>query len=254
MAEPGDPQAPDDHDDLVGFASPASLQGRARTPEAPQPGPESRPEPEPKPSLPEPDLFGASVAASIPVEPEPEPAITPDPSPTPIASVAASIPIEPEPDPAPAGPTPATPTPAMTAPFPAAAAAASTFEPSPEFSRPRREAPAIPGGGMGLYAVYALILFAVPTLGVSAIIGLLAVTGRAGPEDTLAQSHFVYQQRTLWTAVVAVTVGLIFFLVPFGLGPAIMFIAALWLVARGAAGVWALKAGRPIADPRGWWI
>ena len=107
---------------------------------------------------------------------------------------------------------------------------------------------------MGLYAVYALILFAVPTLGVSAIIGLLAVTGRAGPDDPLALSHFVYQQRTLWAAAVAVAVGLIFFLVPFGLGPAIMFFAALWLVVRGASGVWALKAGRPIADPRGWWI
>jgi len=107
---------------------------------------------------------------------------------------------------------------------------------------------------MGLYAVYALLLFAVPTLGVSAIIALFAVTGRPGPEDPLSQSHFVYQQRTLWTAAVAVGVGAVFFLVPFGLGPAIMFVAALWLVVRGAFGVWALKAGRPIADPRGWWI
>ena len=107
---------------------------------------------------------------------------------------------------------------------------------------------------MGLYAVYALILFAVPTLGVSAIIGLFAVTGRNGPDDPMSLSHFLYQQRTLWVAALAVAVGLIFFLVPFGLGPAIMFFAALWLVVRGAAGVWALKAGRPIADPRGWWI
>ena len=107
---------------------------------------------------------------------------------------------------------------------------------------------------MGLYAVYALILFAVPTLGVSAIIALLAVTGRAGPEDGLSRSHFIYQQRTLWAAVVAVAIGLIFFLVPFGFGPAIMFLAALWVVVRGAAGVWALKAGRPITAPRGWWI
>ncbi|WP_298742884.1 hypothetical protein [uncultured Brevundimonas sp.] len=213
MAEPGDPQAPDDPDpdDVVGFASPASLQGRAR-------------EPEPDPER---DLFSASVAATIPVEPEPGP----EPGPAPSAP----------PDP-PAAATPV--------------AAASIFELSPELpARPRRrEPPAIPGGGMGLYAVYALILFAVPTLGVSAIIGLLAVTGRAGPEDPLSQSHFIYQQRTLWTAAVAVAVGLIFFLVPFGFGPAIMFFAALWVVARGAAGVWALKAGRPIADPRGWWI
>ncbi|MBF0665659.1 MAG: hypothetical protein IR159_09005 [Brevundimonas sp.] len=224
MAEPGDPNAPDDHDDLIGFASTAALQGRARTPEPTTPEPEAAaPQDEP-----EPDLFAASAGASVPIEPDPAPA--------------------------PAGPTPQpqSETPPVAAPAPAA----SIFEPSPEFTarQRRREPVAIPGGGMGLYAVYALILFAVPTLGVSAVIGLLAVTGRPGPEDPLSQSHFVYQQRTLWAAAVAVAVGLIFFLVPFGFGPAIMFIAALWVVARGAAGVWALKAGRPIADPRGWWF
>ena len=251
MAEPGDPNAPDDHDDLVGFASPASLQGRVRAAGTPEPDADAR-SPSDQASASEPDLFTASVAASIPVEPErgPVPA-APDPSPTPVASVAASIQVEPEPDAAPATAPPSPdPTPAPTP------AAAAIFEPSPEFQarQRRRESPAIPGGGMGLYAVYALILFAVPTLGVSAVIGLLAVTGRAGPEDPLSQTHFIYQQRTLWTAAVAVAVGLIFFLVPFGFGPAIMFVAALWVVARGAAGVWALKAGRPIADPRGWWI
>lgn len=216
MAEPGDPHAPDDHDDLVGFASPASLLGRARTSET-----------------------SATDGSEAGLEPEPEPAAEPD-------LFTASAPAEPESDRSePASPPEAPPV-----------AAASIFEPSPEFSarQRRREPPAIPGGGMGLYAVYSLILFAVPTLGVSAIIGLLAVTGRPGPEEPLAQSHFIYQQRTLWTAAVAVVIGLIFFVAPFGLGPAIMFIAALWLVARGAAGVWSLKAGRPIADPRGWWI
>lgn len=234
MAEPGDPQTPDDHDDLIGFASPASLQGHVRTPADPEP--EQAPEPEPEPEArPEPDLFAASAAASIPVEPAPV---------TPFAEAAPAEPA-PVPEAAPAPTTPERPI-----------AAASIFEPSPEFSprSRRREPAAIPGGGMGLYAVYALILFAVPTMGVSAIIGLFAVTGRAGPEDPMSLSHFLYQQRTLWVAAMAVTVGLIFFLVPFGLGPAIMFFAALWLVVRGAAGVWALKAGRPIADPRGWWI
>ena len=225
MAEPGDPQTPDDHDDLIGFASPASLQGRVRTPVEVEPDPEPDPDPD---ALPEPDLFTASIATSVPVEPEPLPQ-----------------PVEASSAPAPEAAAPERPI-----------AAASIFEPSPEFSaRSRRPEPAaIPGGGMGLYAVYALILFAVPTMGVSAIIGLFAVTGRNGPDDPMSLSHFLYQQRTLWVAAMAVAVGLIFFLVPFGLGPAIMFLAALWLVVRGAAGVWALKAGRPIADPRGWWI
>ena len=226
MAEPGDPTAPDDHDDLIGFASAASLQGRDRTPAPPEPEPEPEP-PSAQSSDPGPDLSAASVGDPIPVEPAADPDLA-EPVSGPEAPAVAAAPVS----------------------------VGSIFEPSPEFPtrQRRRETPAIPGGGMGLYAVYALILFAVPTLGVSAIVGLLAVTGRAGPEDRLSQSHFIYQQRTLWTAAVAVAVGLIFFLVPFGLGPAIMFIAALWLVARGAAGVWSLKAGRPIADPRGWWI
>ncbi len=133
----------------------------------------------------------------------------------------------------------------------------SIFAPSREFStrqRGRDQGVAIPGGGLGLFAVYALILFAVPTVGVSAVIGLFAVTGRAGPEDDLSASHFIYQQRTLWAAGVVAIAGVILLAAPFALGVPILFGLSLWVVLRGAWGVWALKSGREIADPRGWWI
>ncbi|HEX8662089.1 MAG TPA: hypothetical protein VF686_09490 [Brevundimonas sp.] len=234
MAEPGDPSNADDHDDLIGFATPASLEGRTRAPEAeavdvPEPAPKIEPEIEAAPPEPEPapDLFTSrTVWTSAPVQPDPEPAMV------------APAPIEP-------------------APIPAPVEAASIFQHSPEtpMQRRRRDPGAdLPGGGIGLYAVYALILFAVPTLGVSAVIGLLAVTGRSGPEDALSRSHFIYQQRTLWTAAVAAVAGLILLAAPFALGVPILFLLALWLVLRGASGVWALKSGHAIADPRGWWI
>ncbi len=200
MAEPGDPphktDPGDDHDDdLIGFASPESLQGRMREP------------------TPEPEAEHVDPVEDAPLPPEPEPA-----------------PVE----------------------------VGSIFAPSRAFStrRGRRdETQAIPGGGMGLYAVYALILFAVPTGGLSAVIGLFAVTGRAGPEDDLSSSHFVYQQRTLWAAAVAVVVGVILLAAPiFQIGVPILFFLALWIMLRGAWGVWTLKSGRAIADPRGWWI
>ena len=104
----------------------------------------------------------------------------------------------------------------------------------------------------GLNAVYALILFAVPTLGVSALIALLAVTGRAGPSHPVAASHFVFQQRTLWIGGVAALLGGI--LIAVGLGVFVLFIVAVWLILRGTSGTLALKAGRPVRDPRGWFL
>ncbi|MBN8528794.1 MAG: serine/threonine protein kinase [Caulobacterales bacterium] len=105
---------------------------------------------------------------------------------------------------------------------------------------------------MNLYANYALILFAVPTLGVSAVIGLLAVTGREAPADPVARSHFIYQQRTLWTGAVVALLGIILIVV--NIGVFVLFALALWMLARGAAGVFRLKAGQPILHPRHWFL
>lgn len=98
--------------------------------------------------------------------------------------------------------------------------------------------------------LYALILFAVPTLGFSAIIGLLAVTGRTVNASPFLLSHYVYQQRTLWIAAIGALVALI--LIPVGLGVFVLFLLAVWTLLRGAAGVWRLKNAQPISDPRTW--
>lgn len=243
MAEPGDPTNADDHDDLIGFATPASLEGRTREPEAepvevPEPAPAIEPEIEPE--------IQPAAPPEVPSGPGPEPEPAPDLFTS--RTVWTSAPVQPQPEPEVVAPAPVEPAPVE---------AASIFQRTPEtpMQRRRRDPGAdLPGGGMGLYAVYALILFAVPTLGVAAVIGLLAVTGRSGPEDALSRSHFIYQQRTLWTAAVAAVAGLILLAAPFALGVPILFLLALWLVLRGASGVWALKSGRAIADPRGWWI
>jgi len=103
---------------------------------------------------------------------------------------------------------------------------------------------------MSLYAVYILILLAVPSLGLSAVLALLAVTGRDGPEEPLAASHFVYQQRTLWSAAVAAVLGGLLVIV--NIGVFVLFLLALWILARGAFGVLRLKAGRAIDNPQSW--
>ncbi|HZV84850.1 MAG TPA: hypothetical protein VFF48_07685 [Brevundimonas sp.] len=237
MAEPGDPSNPDDHDDdLIGFASPASLQGRARDADAGlsaatpglrpviTPAFERAPIPAPEPEA---DLFATPADAVHAAWSQPA-----------AEAAAPEAPAEPAPAPRPVGPE------------------AAAFGRAPE-GGPRRRgrdpASDLPGGGMGLYAAYALILFAVPTVGVSAVIGLLAMR-QEPPTGALAASHFLYQQRTLRAAGIAALAGLVLLALPFALGVPILFLLALWIVLRGASGVWLLKSGRPIENPRGWWI
>lgn len=241
MAEPGDPSNPDDHDDdLIGFASPASLQGRARDAITGREPPSAAP-PKLRPA------FRPAVAQPAPLPPEPEADLFATPAdavhaawgePAPAAQAA----LAPEPSPEPA---------------PRPVEAGTVFGRAAEGETRRRRrggSDDLPGGGMGLYAVYALILFAVPTAGVSALIGLLAVTRVEPPREPLAASHFIYQQRTLWAAGIAAAAGLVLLALPFALGVPILFLLALWVVLRGASGVWLLKSGRPIVDPRSWWI
>ncbi len=216
MTEPGAPKPPEplepdvDHDAGVGFASASSLEGQPRR--------EPEPQPQPQPAPPEPEL--------LQVEPEPAPA------PAPAAELVAEPPAS---DPTPAW---ARETPVEAAP---AYGGFGSRHPAPT---------AEVEGGMGLYAVYALILFAVPTLGVSALIALVAVTGRPGPKGEVAASHFIFQQRTLWAGAVAALLGAI--LIAVGLGVFVLFVLAVWLILRGAGGVLKLKAGRPIRNPRAW--
>ena len=262
MAEPGDPHQPDpdpvDTPEPVPSAAPrVDDDAPAVTDAEPAPALESEAESEPEISEPEP-------------EPEPEPEREPEPEPAPepepvrphvalhdddahvgfvsAASLAGRT-RDPEPE-APA--TPAEPDPGL-APVVVAPAvdAGSTFALSQPFSR-RRKTPAPVAGGMGLFTVYALILFAIPTFGVAAVIGLLAVTGRPLPEDDVARSHVIYQQRTLWAAAVVALLGAILIVV--GVGVFVLFALAVWLPVRGAFGLWELKAGRAISNPRSWLI
>ncbi|WP_217431815.1 hypothetical protein [Brevundimonas vesicularis] len=110
---------------------------------------------------------------------------------------------------------------------------------------PRREGPVVP---MRLYAIYVLILLAVPTLGVSCLVALLAVMRRDGATDQLEHSHAVYQQRTIVGAVGAAVVGALLIVV--NIGVLVLFALAIWVLARGAFGVLKLKSGQAVPHPR----
>jgi len=211
MAAPGDPQTPDDHDDLIGFTSPSSLTGAERRTVASDP-------PAPQAARPdEPDEYDDRDLFDDPPRPQP-------------ARVAAP--------PRASGPAPA---PASDMPQWARETSRSA-RPAPEAVK----APPLEGA-MGLYVVYAMILCAVPTLGASAAVGLLAVLMRPLPDQPLARSHALFQKRTLVFAAIGAVVGVV--LIAFNLGVFVLFGLALWVLVRGAAGAMRLASGRPIANP-----
>jgi uncharacterized membrane protein len=177
------------------------------------------------------DLKGAPRAG----EPTPEP---PAQAPrSPAVTEAPPPPSFPEPLPPPQA--------AMAPQAPAAVAPASTAA-APASGR-RGDVVADTPEGIRAVTLYALILFAVPTLGVSALVGILAVMGREPPAEPLSASHFIFQKRTLWGAAIAAVAGVILIVV--NLGVFVLFLTALWTLLRGVVGVIRLKAGRPIADP-----
>ena len=211
MAEPGDPRKPEDEfDDQIGFCSPESVAGR----------------PVERAADPEPELVDQAS------EPEPEPQLEREMSAPPVHE-------EPTPEPE---------TPPMPEPDPHPEPAAAAFVSRAERRRALDEEPK--DRLTWALTIYALILFAVPTLGFSAIIGLLAVTGRTVNASPFLFSHYVYQQRTLWIAAIGALLALI--LIPVGLGVFVLFVLAVWTLARGVAGVWRLKNARPISNPRTW--
>lgn len=250
MAEPGDPHQPDPEPVVTPESEPPAVprvddDAPAVPPSVPEPAPEPAPErplePEPAPVSPhslhddDAHVGFASAASLVGHSRAPEPEPEPEPAPEPAA------PIQPaEPDP---GLEPVVVAPAVDA--------GSTFALSQPF-RSRRRTPTAVDGSTGLFTVYALILFAVPTFGVAAVLGLLAVTGLSLPEDAVARSHAIYQRRTLWAAAVIAVLGVILIVV--GVGVFILFALAVWLPVRGAVGLWDLKAGRAIANPRSWLI
>lgn len=235
-----DPHA---HDDLIGFTSPASLAGTGRrspvdTPEptpaveAFEPEPVVAPFPQPDPLIHSPTLSSPSrKEARTETAPAAEPARDDElfRKPSPVPAWAVETPL---------GATPVT----------------APQADRPRFGRAESAKPAAVAidGATGLYTIYAMILFAVPTFGVAALIGLFMVWTKPKPEQPLARSHFEFQTRTLWIAAIAAVVGVV--LIAVNLGVFVLFLMAVWVIVRGAWGIMTLAAGKPVSNPRTWLI
>lgn len=209
------------------------------------------PEPEPiAPAAPEP-IHAAPVLSVV----EPEPVPEPEPvraSPAWMDRAVGPRPMA-EPGPVPAARAVADPRLDFETP-PVPAAVPPRWSPAEARRSPARAAAEGIEGQAGLFTLYALILLIVPTLGVAGAIALFAVLGRSAPSQPEALSHHVFQKRTLIIAAGVAVAGVFLMAAPFALGVISLFGVAVWVIVRGAWGLWRLKAGLPISNPRGLWI
>lgn len=244
MAEPEDPENPPPagqedtfDDDLVGFAHPRSLAGARPAPPAPQPETDLEPEPEPAP---EPEPEAEPVAAEP--EPTPEPAVAPAAPPEP-SFFSATTPVA--------------------ATVPAAHDAASREAPAEygergatrTFDRPTESRSSEPGvtaegDGRVAFAIYVCLIGAALTAGLTVVLALAIVWTARFLVQGWTRSHLLYQLRTSFVGTIAGVVGVA--TIPLGVGVFVLSLTVIWVVARGAAGLYRLVRRQPIRDPQTW--
>ena len=235
MAEPEDPdkRAPspledDFDDDLVGFAHPRALHA-ARPPET---------EPEPEPEF---ETLAEPVAEREP-EPVAEPAVAfEDEEPEPALSGADQEPTEPLID------APREPADDLSDDF-GRPGATRTFDRAP--SRPSEPGVTAEGDGRLAMAIYICLIGAAPSAGLTLVIALVLAWMARFMIKGWTRSHLLYQLRTSLIGTIACVVGVL--TLPLGLGVFVLSLTLLWVVVRGAAGLYRLMRRQPIRDPQTW--
>lgn len=232
MAEPEDqdkrapsPLEDDFDDDLIGFAHPRALE------------------------------------PSRPPEPEQEPGIGPEATPEPALEPAAPFIDEPEPLLAPAAVVPADrleadrasvepssePDRALDPDF-GRPGATRTFDRAP--SRPSEPGVTAEGDGRLAMAIYICLIGAAPSAGLTLVLALILAWMARFMIQGWTRSHLLYQLRTSLIGTIGGVVGVL--TLPLGLGVFVLSLTLIWVVVRGAAGLYRLVRRQPIRDPQTW--
>lgn len=100
--------------------------------------------------------------------------------------------------------------------------------------------------------VYALHIAGAVTGGLTCVIGvIIAYISRKDAPEWLA-SHYEFQIRTFWLALLFSVVSII--LTPVGIGVVALVATGVWLVVRGVVGLSTLLKGQPYPTPKNWML
>ena len=105
-----------------------------------------------------------------------------------------------------------------------------------------------PQNALVIYILY-LVGF---VIGITAIVGIVMAYLNRGKAGGFVESHYTWQIRTFWIAILASLVSALLLIV--GIGFLLMFVVGVWVVVRVVKGVMTLQKNEPIANPESWWI
>jgi uncharacterized membrane protein len=101
-------------------------------------------------------------------------------------------------------------------------------------------------------AIYALHIAGAVTGGFTSLIAaILAYISRRDAADWLA-SHYEFQIRTFWLALLFSAVSLL--LTPVGVGVVMLVAVGLWVIVRAVVGLSHLLKGQPYPTPKNWML
>ncbi len=100
--------------------------------------------------------------------------------------------------------------------------------------------------------IYVLYLAGFVTGGITSLIGVVMAYMARGDADAMLQSHYTWQIRTFWIALVGSIVGGLLTLVLIGF--LVLLALAVWLIVRCVKGFQQLDKGEPIENVESWLI
>ncbi|RWM70794.1 MAG: hypothetical protein EOR81_32370 [Mesorhizobium sp.] len=106
-------------------------------------------------------------------------------------------------------------------------------------------------GSTNALVIYILYLASL-VIGVTGIVGIVLAYINRGKAGGFVESHYTFLIRTFW-------IGLLYALISAGLmmvaiGFVLMFVVAVWFIARCILGLQALQRGEPVKDPESWFL
>ena len=106
-------------------------------------------------------------------------------------------------------------------------------------------------GKTNVQVVYVLYLVGF-VIGITSIVGLVLAYINRGKSGGWVDTHYTWQIRTFWIALLGGIVSIVLMIV--GIGFLLMIAVAVWIVVRCVIGLQAASKSEPIRNPESWMI